>query len=107
MKFKPYKVVGGTCALGVCDRCHMTKYLGSLVPDGEYPSLRVCPTCADIKDPWTLPPRKTESITLRYPRPDGHPSNPDGDYPVLDGHILATESGAFITFPTDTYIQTQ
>jgi len=39
--------------------------------DPNFPGLRVCQQgCADEKDPYRLPARKTEKITLRFPRPD-------------------------------------
>ena len=41
------------------------------MPDPNFPGLRVCQQgCADEKDPYRLPARKTEKITLRFPRPD-------------------------------------
>lgn len=40
-------------------------------PDPNFPGLKVCGQgCADEKDPYRLPARKTERITLQYPRPD-------------------------------------
>lgn len=39
--------------------------------DPNFPGLRVCDQgCADQKDPYRLPARKTERIALRFPRPD-------------------------------------
>jgi hypothetical protein len=32
--------------------------------------MRVCKVDLDNFDPWRLPARKTENITLRFPRPD-------------------------------------
>lgn len=60
----------GSAAIAVCDRCNKKVYLDDLKPDGNSPGLRVCSDCWDVKDPWRLPPRKTEDISLRYPRPD-------------------------------------
>ena len=41
------------------------------MPDPNFPGLKVCQQgCADQKDPYRLPARKTERITLQYPRPD-------------------------------------
>jgi len=41
------------------------------MPDPNFPGLRVCQQgCADEKDPYRFPARKTEKITLRFPRPD-------------------------------------
>ncbi len=39
--------------------------------DPNFAGLRVCDQgCADQKDPYRLPARKTERINLRFPRPD-------------------------------------
>lgn len=58
-------------AIAVCDRCKMKVPLSSLTADRNSPGLRVCmPECNDALDPYRLPARKTENITLRYPRPD-------------------------------------
>jgi hypothetical protein len=38
--------------------------------DGNSPGLRVCSGCWDMKDPWRLPARKTETVAVRHPRPD-------------------------------------
>lgn len=41
------------------------------MPDPNFPGLKVCQQgCADQKDPYRLPARKTERINLQYPRPD-------------------------------------
>lgn len=57
-------------AIAVCDRCHLKVPLSTLVADGNSPGLRVCPRCSDKLDPWRLPARAAEDITLRHPRPD-------------------------------------
>lgn len=58
-------------AVAICDRCKFKFPIGHLVSDPNSPGLRVChDTCVDIFDPWRLPARQTEDITLRYPRPD-------------------------------------
>lgn len=58
-------------AIAVCDRCHTKVSITHLISDPNSPGLRVCKdTCADLFDPWRLPPRQTEDITLEYPRPD-------------------------------------
>lgn len=59
-----------SAAISVCDRCHLKVPYSTLVADGNSPGLRVCPTCSDNFDPWRLPARKGEDITLRFPRPD-------------------------------------
>lgn len=57
-------------AIAVCDRCKMKRPLSTLVADGNTPGLRVCPGCSDNFDPWRLPARVSENISLQYPRPD-------------------------------------
>ena len=58
-------------AIGVCDRCKMKRFFSVLMPDPNFPGLRVCDEgCRDQFDPYRLPARKTERINLRFPRPD-------------------------------------
>lgn len=58
-------------AIGICDRCRTKRPIGKLVSDPNSPGLRVCEeTCVDEFDPWRLPARRTEDITVRHPRPD-------------------------------------
>lgn len=61
-----------TVAVGICDRCKMKVPLAKMRDDGNSPGLRVCdkPGCWDHFDPYRLPARRTEDITLRYPRPE-------------------------------------
>jgi hypothetical protein len=44
--------------------------LSELSPDPNYPGLMVCEEDRDEYDPYRLPARQTENITLRFPRPD-------------------------------------
>ena len=58
-------------AIFICDRCKMKRPHAESRPDPNVPGLLVCGQgCADEKDPYRLPARKTEKITLRFPRPD-------------------------------------
>lgn len=57
-------------AVGICDRCARKFPIGELLPDPNYPGLRVCKDDRDDFDPWRLPARKTENVTVRDPRPD-------------------------------------
>lgn len=58
-------------AIAICDRCRMKRSITKLVADSNAPGLRVCgDTCRDVYDPYRLPARRTENITLQYPRPD-------------------------------------
>lgn len=57
-------------AVGICDRCRLKYPNVELRPDRDSPGLVVCDGCNDTLDPYKLAPRKTEDITLRYPRPE-------------------------------------
>ncbi len=58
-------------AIAVCDRCKMKRAHSVMRPDPNFPGLQVCDQgCADEFDPYRLPARKTERITIRFPRPD-------------------------------------
>ena len=60
-----------TIAIFICDRCRMKRAIVEAMPDPNFPGLKVCQQgCADQKDPYRLPARKTERINLQYPRPD-------------------------------------
>lgn len=58
-------------AIFICDRCKMKRPIIEAMPDPNFPGLKVCQQgCADEKDPYRLPARKTERIALQFPRPD-------------------------------------
>jgi hypothetical protein len=58
-------------AIFICDRCRFKRPIIEAMPDPNFPGLKVCQQgCADQKDPYRLPARKTERITLQFPRPD-------------------------------------
>ena len=58
-------------AIFICDRCKMKRPMDEQMSDFNFPGLKVCQQgCADEKDPYRLPARKTERINLRFPRPD-------------------------------------
>lgn len=59
-----------TLGIGVCGRCSRKMSLDDLYPDANYPGLRVCREDLDEYDPYRLPARQPEVITLQYPRPD-------------------------------------
>ena len=90
-------------AIFICDRCKMKRAIIEAMPDPNFPGLKVCNQgCADQKDPYRLPARKTERITLQYPRPDSNVSaNDDG--------LVVTPTGTNIPNgnPTEIYISTE
>ena len=57
-------------AIGICGRCSRKFPIDELQPDPNYPGLRVCRADRDQFDPYRLPARQTEDISLRFPRPD-------------------------------------
>lgn len=59
-----------TLAIGVCDRCSRKFPLEELQADPNFPGLRVCRVDRDNFDPYRLPARQTEDISVRFPRPD-------------------------------------
>jgi hypothetical protein len=72
-------------AIAVCDRCKMKRPHAVMRNDPNFPGLRVCNEgCADQLDPYRLPARKTERITIRFPRPD-LPLNAGDNYLVTGG----------------------
>lgn len=60
--------------------------------------LRVCIYgCADLIDPYRLPSRKTENISLMYPRPDEDISVSDVfDVVLEDGSHWVTDEDDFV-----------
>ena len=59
-------------AVAICDRCKMKRPWSSLGPDPNSPGLRVCQDrdCKDDIDPYRLPARQTEDISMPWARPD-------------------------------------
>lgn len=86
--------IGETLTVAVCDRCKLKAYLADLVADGDSPGIRVHPHCADKKDPYRLPPRRTERIDVRYPRPEV-------DVPLDEEDFIGTEYNDPIDFPPE------
>jgi len=81
-------------AIFICDRCRMKRAIDEAMPDPNFPGLKVCQqNCADQKDPYRLPARKTEKIALRFPRPDVSVATDPNDI-VTGGYgdfVLSTE----------------
>lgn len=75
-------------SVAVCDRCNRKFPYVELMPDPNFPGMRVCKDDLDNFDPWRLPARQTENIALRFPRPDvSVATGPIG------GNDLQTENG--------------
>ena len=85
----------GVLTIGICARCSRKMSMEELMPDPNYPGLLVCKNDLDIYDPWRLPARKTETITLKQTRPDVSVAlNPDGT-PVVPDNFEGIENGRF------------
>jgi hypothetical protein len=72
----------------------MKRAIVEAMPDPNLPGLKVCQQgCADQLDPYRLPARKTEKITLQYPRPDVSVAADDSSLVTggLDQFIISTE----------------
>lgn len=83
-------------AVAICDRCRVKRPYSSMMPDPNFPGLRVCDQgCADQKDPYRLPARPTEKIALRFPRPDVSVATDPNDLTTGDygGYVISTEQG--------------
>lgn len=60
-----------TLSVFICDRCKMKRPYSDMRPDGNIPAIKVCSeSCSDQFDPYRLPARQPEKITIRFPRPD-------------------------------------
>ena len=72
-------------SIAICDRCKMKRAYSEIIPDGNIPALRVCQNgCSDQWDPYRLPARQPEKISIRFPRPDA-------DVAVRDNQILTND----------------
>lgn len=55
---------------GICARCDLKFSLQELFDDPNYPGLKVCRKDMDQYDPYRLPPREPDPISLPFTRPD-------------------------------------
>lgn len=56
--------------IALCGRCGQKFFLHELSPDPNVPGLYVCKADRDQFDPYRLPARQTENISLPFTRPD-------------------------------------
>lgn len=83
-----------TLGIGVCSRCCRKFPLGDLMPDPNFPGLRVCEKDKDQYDPYRLPARQPDNITLPFTRLDTPiPTNPSGVIGEGGDVFLVTEDG--------------
>lgn len=89
-------------SIAICDRCKMKRKTVDLSPDRNTPGLMVCDEgCNDEFDPWRLPARPTEDISLPFYRPDASVAvAPEPD--PLDTYRI-TEDGSYRITEDDDY----
>jgi hypothetical protein len=81
-----------TLGIGICGRCSRKFPLHMLHSDYNSPGLRVCEADRDQLDPYRLPARQTENITLPFMRTDAPiPTNPSGVITENGNQFLVTE----------------
>ena len=59
----------GSVAIAVCPRCQFKVQYADLRQDPNTQNW-MCKDCVDVLDPWRLPARNPEDITLLHPRKD-------------------------------------
>ena len=83
-----------TLAIGICDRCRRKMSIEELYSDPNSPGLRVCLEDRDEYDPYRLPARQPEKITLPFVRPDVNiATNPAGLVTEDDNEFIITNDG--------------
>lgn len=81
-----------TLGIGLCARCSRKMSLDDLHSDPNFPGLMVCVADLDDFDPYRLPARQTEDITLRFVRPDESiATSPSGVISEDGDYFLVTE----------------
>jgi hypothetical protein len=83
--------------IGVCDRCSRKMSLTLLMSDPNSPGLRVCKEDLDQLDPYRLPPRQPDTITLPFVRPD----TPIGTSPA---GLVSEDDNDFLIGSNDEYM---
>jgi len=79
-------------SVGICDRCNRKLAYVDLMPDPNFPGMRVCKEDLDQYDPWRLPAIQPENITLRHPRPDVSIARTDSQL-LTQGNLNNSEPG--------------
>jgi hypothetical protein len=87
-----------TLGIGLCARCSRKMSLDQLFSDPNSPGLRVCREDLDQLDPYRLPPRQPDQITLPFVRPDAPlVSNPAGLVTEDDNSFLIGSNDEYLT----------
>jgi len=84
-------------SVAICDRCSRKFAYVDLMPDPNFPGMRVCKDDLDNFDPWRLPALQTENIALRFPRPDTDiATGPIGGNEILTENGFQNQNSIFI-----------
>jgi len=84
-------------SVAVCDRCNRKFPYVDLMPDPNFPGMRVCKDDLDVFDPWRLPAIQTENIALRFPRPDvSVATGPIGGNQIMTQNGFTNNNSLFI-----------
>lgn len=84
-------------SVALCDRCSRKFAYVDLMPDPNFPGMRVCKEDLDNFDPWRLPARQTENIALRFPRPDiSVATGPIGGNQIMTENGFTNNNSLFI-----------
>lgn len=67
--YLPVRRRGNKVSIAICMRCQEKIYYDDLQRDPNN-SEWYCKDCVDLYDPYRLPARRTEDISLQHPRPD-------------------------------------
>jgi hypothetical protein len=87
-----------TLGIGLCARCSRKMSLEELFSDPNSPGLKVCRADLDQLDPYRLPPRQPDQITLPFVRPDSPLStNPAGLVTEDDNSFLIGSNDEYLT----------
>ncbi|CAB4181635.1 hypothetical protein UFOVP1300_64 [uncultured Caudovirales phage] len=86
-----------TLGIAVCARCSRKMSLDELFSDPNSPGLRVCREDLDELDPYRLPPRQPDNITLPFVRPD-LPLNTD------PSGLVTEDDNSFLIGSNDEYL---
>jgi hypothetical protein len=86
-----------TLGIAVCARCSRKMSLDELFSDPNSPGLRVCREDLDDLDPYRLPPRQPDNITLPFVRPD-LPLNTD------PAGLVTEDDNSFLIGSNDEYL---
>jgi len=83
--------------IAVCARCSRKMSITELFSDPNSPGLRVCREDLDQLDPYRLPPRQPDNITLPFVRPDlPLNSDPSGLVTEDDNYFLIGSNDEYL-----------